>query len=64
MSKLIALFALGLVLCVGGCQNKNNDDMNSTEPQKMSADACPGCPGMQTATADGKCPGCGAKVKM
>ncbi len=65
MSKLIALFTLGLVLVVGGCQNKNHDDMeSSTEPKKMSADACPGCPGMQTATADGKCPGCGAKAKM
>ena len=65
MSKLIALFTLGLVLVVGGCQNKNNDDdMNNTEPQKMSADACTSCPGMQTATADGKCPACGAKAKM
>ena len=65
MSKLIALFALGLVLCVGGCQSNNHDDdMDTTEPKKMSADACPGCPGVQTATADGKCPGCGAKAKM
>ena len=67
MSKWIALCALGFVLAVVGCQNKNNDDYNtsgSTEPKKMSMDACPKCAGHQTATADGKCPMCGAKAQM
>ena len=65
MSKLIALLALGLVLAVGGCQNKNHDDdMGTTEPKKMSMDACSKCAGHQTATSDGKCPMCGAKAQM
>ena len=64
MSKWIALCALGLVLAVGGCKNKDEDMNGTTEPQKMSMDACSKCPGHQTATADGKCPMCGAKAQM
>jgi hypothetical protein len=68
MSKLIALLALGFVLAVGGCQNKDNGDhmgsSSSSEPKKMSMDACTQCAGHQTATADGKCPKCGMKAQM
>ena len=67
MRKSIAMLAVGMLLVVGGCKN-NNDNMNGTtsssssEPKKMMTDACPHCPGVQTATADGKCPVCGANV--
>lgn len=68
MRKSIALLAVGFLLVVGGCKNDNmNKDMDhssSTEPKKMTMDACSHCPGVQTATADGKCPVCGAKVGM
>lgn len=67
MRKSIAVLAVGFLLAVG-CKDMNGrDDMNnsstSSEPKKMmAADACPRCPGVQTATADGKCPSCGAKA--
>ena len=64
MSKCLALLALAAVLVVGGCKKDDHHMDSSSEPKKMSMDACPACPGMQTATADGKCPGCGAKAKM
>ncbi|MBC8105695.1 MAG: hypothetical protein H7Z14_03825 [Anaerolineae bacterium] len=66
MRKSIALLAVGFLLAVGGCKNDgHHDDMNhssSTEPKKMSMDACSHCAGVQTATADGKCPMCSGKV--
>lgn len=55
-----------------------NDKVMSTQPAmkggahgeakgamsgKMAADACSHCEGVQTATADGKCPMCGMKVQ-
>jgi hypothetical protein len=67
MSKLLALLALGTVFAIGGCQNnKNNgDDMSTTSGRETtSMDACPACAGVQTATADGKCPKCGMKAQM
>lgn len=67
MRKSIALLAVGFLLVVGGCKNdgmKDDGMKSSSEPKKMTMDACPHCPGVQTATADGKCPSCGAKVKM
>ena len=66
MRKSFAILAVGLLLAVGGCKSDNNGDtMNtsSSEPKKMTTDACAHCAGVQTATADGKCPMCGAKVK-
>src|SRR3954464_6172812 len=58
---------LGAVLAVGlGCSsNKDKSDSGSMSHEKsmqMSADACPHCPGIQKATADGKCPECGRQV--
>ena len=65
MSKLLALLALGAVLAVGGCQNKEKSDMDTMSgSQTASKDACPACAGVQTATADGKCPKCGMKAQM
>ena len=63
MTKWIALCAVLGMLAVGGCKASASADSDpSNEPKKMSTDACPHCPGNQTATADGKCPVCGAKV--
>jgi hypothetical protein len=64
MSKWMAVFAVAALLTVGCNSNKHHDDTDmGSEPKKMSTDACAHCPGNQTATADGKCPECGAKVK-
>ncbi|HEX8523584.1 MAG TPA: hypothetical protein VF669_15120 [Tepidisphaeraceae bacterium] len=70
MSKWICAVALGAAMAAVGCQNDNGGrnrdrDMNtsSNEPKRMSADACTHCAGVQTATADGKCPECGMKAK-
>ena len=42
-------------------EHKNlGDNMAATQPM---ADACPMCPGDQVATADGRCPTCGMKVR-
>ena len=67
MRKYLALCTLGFALAVVGCQDNNstkNDDMQmkSTEPKKMSTDACSHCPGNQTMTAEGKCSSCGMKL--
>jgi hypothetical protein len=65
MRKSIAMLAIGMLLVVGGCKSDSANDgsMNSSsEPKKMTTDACAHCPGVQTATADGKCPVCGAKA--
>ena len=66
MRKSFAMLAVAMLLAVG-CQNKDNGSMDnstsSSTPKKMSADACAHCAGDQVATADGKCPMCGGKVK-
>src|SRR5438045_3911554 len=60
VTRFLAAFALLATLAVVGCdKNKNKDDASTTgtmsnEPKKMSTDACSHCPGVQTATADGK----------
>jgi hypothetical protein len=63
MKTLMVLFALSAAAMVGCDKNKGHDDMNSSSPKKMSTDACSHCAGDQMATADGKCPACGMKVK-
>jgi|SwirhisoilCB1_FD_contig_61_5251346_length_262_multi_1_in_0_out_0_1 rubrerythrin len=65
MRTLLAVLAIGAVLSfAGGCKNDHDNDMDhDMHTQKMSSeDVCPHCPGVQHATADGKCPECGAKV--
>jgi hypothetical protein len=65
MRKSFAFLAVGLLLVVGGCNNMNKDDNmdgSTAEPKKMTTDACAHCAGVQTATADGKCPMCSGKV--
>jgi hypothetical protein len=64
MRTLLAVFAIGAVLAFsGGCKNHDDDMNHDTHTQKMSSDdVCSHCAGVQHATADGKCPECGAKV--
>lgn len=58
-----ALFAAALCAAVAGCQQDKSSDMNRDgEHMSTSADACTMCPGVQKATADGKCPTCGMKL--
>lgn len=55
-----ALLAAGLM---AGCQDKSRtSDADTVKPMNASVDVCDHCPGVQTATTDGKCPMCGAKV--
>jgi hypothetical protein len=67
MIRSLAAFAILATLAVAGCNKNKDDGMNegsmSNEPKKMSTDACSHCAGVQTATADGKCPVCGGKAK-
>src|SRR3712207_6690373 len=58
MSRFLVA-VLGALLVVNvGCQNKGSGD----DAKMMSNDVCTMCPGVQKATADGKCPGCGMKL--
>jgi hypothetical protein len=61
MSRFLVA-VLGALLIVGvGCSDKDKSDSGSSV-KASSADVCKHCPGDQKATADGKCPVCGAKV--
>jgi hypothetical protein len=66
MSKLIALMAVVTACVVGGCKSDEGTHMKSTKSSSsdtmMTADACPHCNGMQTATAAGTCPICNRKA--
>jgi hypothetical protein len=63
---ITGLCSIAIALAVG-CKNHNNGDTDTStgsSPQHMSTtDACDHCPGVQTATADGKCPVCGGPAK-
>lgn len=61
MRKWIAAVVVAASLAVVGCQK---DDMNHKDHKPMVGDACPMCPGVQKATADGKCEKCGMAVSM
>ena len=68
MFKMIALFAVTTLLLVGGCKSDDNGNMqgpggNRGSEMNVSTDACKHCPGMQTATSNGKCPICNANVQ-
>ena len=66
MRSLIASLAIVAACFVGGCQSDDNKSTThshtKTEMKTTSADACSHCAGVQTATADGKCPKCGMKM--
>jgi hypothetical protein len=66
MRSALILAAFGMIALAGvGCQHNKDKDMNGATTRSsmnMSTDACPMCPGVQKATADGKCPVCGMKV--
>ena len=67
MRRLLVAVLGTMVFISVGCQSDNGgghkmNGKSSGDAMKASADACPHCPGVQKATADGKCPMCGAKV--
>lgn len=68
MRKWVTPLLVVAALLLVGCENMNRDDTHhssspTTQPRMMSADACPHCPGVQTATTDGKCPKCRMKMQ-
>ena len=69
MSKLLVVILSGVMFVAVGCKSDDGgDDMSASSSDTKStmsagADACSHCAGVQTATADGKCPICSAKPK-
>ena len=61
MKRLMVVALAAALFTMVGCQKKAAD--STTDPKMMSGDVCPHCPGVQKATADGKCPECGMAVK-
>ena len=61
---IAALSALVFVSvgCQGGGDKHDGGMHHKGDAMKASADACSQCPGMQKATADGKCPVCGMSM--
>ena len=66
MRRLLVAVLGTMVFMSVGCQSDGGggkmSGKSSGDAMKASADACPHCPGVQKATADGKCPMCGTKV--
>jgi uncharacterized paraquat-inducible protein A len=66
MRHLLVVCTLGLMLSASsGCSwwNKMTGKDDDSSSQKMSADGCPHCTGVQTLNADGTCPKCGMSMK-
>lgn len=64
MVRFMSVLALGAMLAVVGCKSDDGGaEARDSEAQMMSNDACPHCPGTQTANAQGKCPSCGMTAK-
>ena len=66
MSRILVVVFGAMLIAAVGCQNEEkHDDMKSSSSAMKSssaADVCAHCPGVQTATPDGKCSVCGAEV--
>jgi hypothetical protein len=69
MNKLLVVTFASFLAAAVGCSSSNkqsgaNHGSTSMKGDAMnaSADACSHCAGVQTATADGKCPVCGMQV--
>ncbi len=59
MSRLFVAVLGALLMVAAGCESSNSKQ--GDDAKMMSADACPACPGVQKANADGKCDMCEAK---
>jgi rubrerythrin len=68
MRNLIALVSISAACLIGGCRSDDGHSHKGThakqsptqaQQQTVAKDMCTHCPGLQTATADGKCPSCG-----
>ena len=65
MRTLLAAVVCSMLVAVAGCKSDNGmkSDRSATGGQTMGTmDVCSHCPGVQKATADGKCEACGMKV--
>ncbi len=62
MSKFFSIAAIAAMCIVGGCKSDDGMSSSSSKTKMSSTDACTKCAGMQTASAQGMCPGCGAKL--
>ncbi|MEO6434226.1 MAG: hypothetical protein ABIP55_00490 [Tepidisphaeraceae bacterium] len=67
MRKLLVTAMLGTMFIVVGCKDgkmwwDKDKDAKKADMEMSAKDACPHCPGVQSATADGKCSKCGMKV--
>lgn len=60
MQKLITATVAVLLFAAVGCKSHDKTDACCTT-QKVQKDACPMCPGTQSAKADGTCEKCGMK---
>jgi len=68
MGRLLGCLLFAIALSAIGCSSHDKCDKCTTKPSTTDAkmmstsDACSHCPGVQTATTDGKCPVCKAKA--
>ena len=60
LGVIVVSLAAILAPAVGGCSH--NDVKKGGGAITASQDDCPMCPGIQKATADGRCPECGMQV--
>ena len=58
---LMCAAVIGMMVMSVGCHH-NKDKKDCCTTQMSAKDACPDCPGDQTATANGTCSKCGMKV--
>ena len=60
MGRFFVVALSALLFVSVGCQSdhKHDGSHHKGDAMKASADACTHCPGVQKATADGKCPVC------
>jgi hypothetical protein len=62
MKRLMIAALVAALFTAVGCQKKGEAG-DGSDPKMMANDACSMCPGVQTATADGKCPVCQMSLK-
>ena len=66
MRKLLIAFLGAVALTAVGCQNDRDAEMSGTRDadnvRAATMDDCRMCEGVQTATAEGRCPSCKMKL--
>ena len=61
MSRLFVAVLGALLMVAAGCESSSSKQDGGSGAKMMSTDACPACPGVQKANANGKCDMCEAK---